>query len=84
MTIAEFFLRLACDSEFLARYNEDPESIVREAGLGEAQRALLLSGDLRKLHMKIRAEFEVEGEEVAFQTVHTTPITVHAPPPPEK
>ena len=84
MTIGEFFLRLATDREFLARYNEDAEAVTREAGLSEAQRALLVSGDLRKLRVKIKAEFEIDGETVAYQTVHTVPITVHAaPPPPE-
>jgi hypothetical protein len=82
MTIGEFFLRLASDSEFLARYNADAESVAREAGLSEAQRALLVSGDLRKLRVKITAEFEIEGEIVAYQTVHTVPITIHAAQPP--
>jgi hypothetical protein len=84
MTIGEFFLRLATDREFLARYNEDAEGVAREAGLSDAQRALLVSGDLRKLRVKINAEFEIDGEIVAYQTVHTVPITVHAAPPPSK
>ena len=84
MTIGEFFLRLACDGDFLARYHEDAESMMREAGLGDEQRALLASGDLRNLRVKIKAEFEVGGETMALITVHTVPITVHAPPPPPK
>ncbi len=82
MTIAEFFLQLATDSELLARFNEDAESAVRRAGLGEDQIVLLLSGNLRKLRVKIKAEIEIDGEIVAFGTVHTVPITVHMPPPP--
>jgi hypothetical protein len=83
VTIGEFFIKLACDSEFLARYTADRESILREAGLSDAQRALLSSGDLRQLRLKIKAEFDVEGETVAFSTIHWVPITIHAPPPPK-
>ena len=81
MTIAEFLLALATDSDLLRQFVEEPEAGVREAGLGKAQRALLLSGNLRELRVKIKAEFEVDGERVAFHTVYGVP-TVYAPPPP--
>jgi hypothetical protein len=83
MTLGEFFLRLASDGEFLRQYSDDPESVLREADLSEAQRALLSAGDLRKLRVKIKAEFEIDGEVVAYITVHTVPtIHIPAPPPP--
>jgi hypothetical protein len=80
MTIAEFLIALATDDELLRKFAEEPEGIAREAGLSEAQRNLLLSGTLRELRVKITAEFEVEGEIVAYQTIYKPP----PPPPPHK
>lgn len=80
MTLGEFFLKLATDPEFLALYQGDAESALRQAELSDVHRALLLAGDLRELRVKLVAELEVEGERMSIGTVHT--ITVHAPEPP--
>ena len=83
MTIAEFFFRLATEPSLLARFNERSEDVFRELGLDEDQRALLLSGNPRELRVKIKAEFHVEGEVVAYHTVYTVPtVYIPAPPPP--
>jgi hypothetical protein len=81
MTIAEFFLRLATDGDLLRRFNDDPEAVIFTEGLDPDQRALLLSGSPRELRVKIKAEFHVEGQIVAYHTVYTVP-TVYVPPPP--
>jgi hypothetical protein len=80
MTVAEFLLALARDSELLLRFTEEPERVVKESGLGETQRKLLLSGNLRDLRVKVIAEIEIDGEMVAFHTVYKPP----PPPPPPK
>jgi hypothetical protein len=80
MTVAEFLLALARDSELLLRFTEEPERVVKESGLGDAQRRLLLSGNLRELRVKITAEIDIDGEMVAFHTVYKPP----PPPPPPK
>jgi hypothetical protein len=77
MTVAEFLLALARDDELQLRFQEEPERVIKEAGLSEAQRNLLLAGDLRELRVKIKAELEIDGEMVAFHTVYAPP-----PPPP--
>jgi hypothetical protein len=82
MTVAEFLLALARDSELLLRFVEEPERVVKESGLGETQRKLLLSGNLRELRVKITAEIEIDGEMVAFHTVYKPPPP--PPPPPTK
>ena len=84
MTIGEFFLKLATDPEFLERYKGNADSALRETELSEAQRALLLSGNLRELRLKIVAEFDVEGEHVAFGTVHVITVHTSEPPPPRE
>jgi hypothetical protein len=82
MTIAEFLLKLASDSALRQRFSEDRESVIREYELGPQATALLRSGDLRELHVKIKAEFEVDGERVAFLTVYgVPPVTVYEPDP---
>lgn len=83
MTIAEFFYRLATEPGLLGRYNENAEALLgdREFGLDADQRALLLSGNPRELRIKIKAEFHVEGQVVAYHTVYTVP-TIYVPPPP--
>lgn len=81
MTIAEFFLKLATESELLRQFHEDAEAVFIDSGLTDEQRALLLSGNPRELRVKVTAEFHVKGEIVAYSTVHTVP-TVHIPPPP--
>ena len=83
MTVAEFLLALARDSELLLRFADDPERVVKESGLSEAQRKLLLSGNLRELRVKIKAEIEIDGEMVAFHTVYMPP-PLPPPPPPKK
>ena len=67
----------------LARYNEDADALLcdEELGLDADQRALLLSGNARELRIKIKAEFHVEGQVVAYHTVYTVP-TIYVPPPP--
>ena len=81
MTIAEFLLKLACDRDLLARFNEDSEAVIRDFDLGDVQRTLLLSGNLRELRVKIKAYFELDGEIVCFETVYKPPPPPPPPPP---
>jgi hypothetical protein len=75
MTLGEFFLKLAIDTSMQSRFAEDPRGAVDAAQLSEAQRALVLSGTLQSVRVKVKAEFEIDGEIVAYVTVHT--VTVH-------
>lgn len=81
MTLAEFLLKLACDSDLLRRFAESREELMREFDLTEQQRRVLLAGDLRELRFKITAELELEDDKIAFTTIHTVP-TIYAPQPP--
>lgn len=84
MTIAEFLLKLATDPDLLAEFQKDAESaeaVITRAGLTPEQRARLLSGDPRELRVKVKAEFHIDGETVAYSTVYSVP-TVYIPPPP--
>jgi len=81
MTIAEFFLRLATDPNFLDEYNSDERGELLNRELSDEDRRLLLSGDTDSLRVKVTAEFHVDGEKVAYHTVYTVP-TVYVPPPP--
>ena len=82
MNIVEFLLALARDEELRARFESDPRAVLDELEIEGERANLLLAGKLRDLRVKIQAEFEVDGEIVAFITVHGVPITVHRPPPP--
>ena len=81
MTIGHFLLRLACDTELLRRFTEDPESAMREADLDERQAEFLLSADLSDLRLKINAEFKLDEAEMSIITIFTIP-TIFAPKPP--
>jgi hypothetical protein len=86
MTIAEFFLKLATERGLLEEFNKNPKDALRNSGLSDEQIALLLSGNPREMRVKVTAEFDVEGEKVAYHTVYTVPTvyvpTVYCPPPP--
>ena len=76
MTIAEFLLKLATDDELLRQFRDEPGEVLRfEPDLDAKQRNLLLAGSLIDLRVKIKAEFEVNGEKIAM-------ITIYVPPPP--
>ena len=78
MTIAEFLLKLANDERLLESFKADAQGFLRgEAGEGldDRQKELLQAGELVRLSAKIKAEFMVDGERIAF-------ITIYGPPPP--
>ena len=83
MTLAEFMLKLACDSDLLARFWERPDDFLDDCELTDRQKQLLLAGDLRELRVEIKAEFEIDGEVCAIITIYTIP-TIYTSPPPDK
>ena len=56
VTLADFFYRLVDDEELLERYLNDPDGVMTDFGIGEADRNLVLSGNLRDLQEAVQSE----------------------------
>jgi hypothetical protein len=82
VTISDFLLKLAREPSLLEEFRKDPGRISREHDLDEQQLQVLLAADLSELRVKIKAELQVEGEHVAFITIHAPPPTPPTPPTP--
>ena len=84
MTLGEFLLKLAKSSdEELAEFARDQRGFIERSDLDEPQKAMLLTGDLRKLRVKIDAEFVVGGEKMAIHVICVPVICVPDPGDPD-
>jgi hypothetical protein len=57
-----FLARLAIDPEVYGRFLADPLAAAREAGLTEAQQALLASGDQSRLYVALTSDSADNGQ----------------------
>ena len=56
--IGDFLLELADDPELLARFRDDPATVLAESGLTAEQQQILRSNDLKRVRDAIRAEYQ--------------------------
>lgn len=56
--IGDFLLELADDPELLARFRDDPATVLAESGLTTEQQEILRSNDLKRVRDAIRAEYQ--------------------------
>jgi len=70
VTIAEFLLALATDPGLRARFDNDPESVLKEHQITGPKAQVLLAGRLREIRVRVEAELELDGEVVVFHTIH--------------
>jgi len=87
MTVTEFLLKLATDEDFYRQFSETDDyaryDLLREFGLSDKDQRLLSDRDLTGLKVKVRAEFDLEGDEAcAIWTIYAVPGTIYIPPPP--
>lgn len=84
MTLGEFLLELGTGGEErLAEFARDQRAYIERSDLDEPQKEMLLSGDLRKLRIKIEAEVIVGGEKLAIHVICAPTICMPDPGDPE-
>jgi hypothetical protein len=55
--IGEFLLELGEDAGLLARYRDDPETVLEESGLSADQQEIVRSNDLKRIRDAVREEY---------------------------
>jgi hypothetical protein len=56
VSLRNFFASLATDQNRLDAYKENPDSVMKDAGVSDDDRALVLSGDLSAITAKVESE----------------------------
>jgi hypothetical protein len=83
MTLADFLLDLATNTRSLAAYAESPRAFIEGSDLDGPQKEMLLTGDLRKLRIKVEAEIVVGGEKMTIHVICMPVICVPDPGDPD-
>jgi hypothetical protein len=73
-TLKHFLVTLATDREKLAEYLRSPDEVVQEAGLSEADRAALKSGDPYALEARLELG-DASGSPLAQKSIKDEPRT---------
>lgn len=65
-TIGQYLTQLSENADLVEAYRRNPERAMRDAGLSEANRDLILAGDIKKIREAIQEDPQFAGTPIAF------------------